>query len=241
VISIAYAEGLYIDEGAAKDWRAQTRKGNRDEVTGKRFVGVRDEVISNGLAAQQFTPLDWRTFRYVKVSIQTKQEPLTIDKVYSVFTGYPFERIGRFEAPDATLNKIDAVGWHTARLCAVETYMDCPYYEQLQYFGDTRIQCLVTLFNSSDDKLVRNAIIQGDQSRMAEGITLSRYPSAELQQIPPFSLWWIGMVHDYYRYRNDAEFVKQFLSGARQVLTFFSRYQQQDGRLKQAPYWEFTD
>ena len=69
------------------------------------------------------------------------------------------------------------IGWRTARLCAVETYMDCPYYEQLQYIGDTRIQALVSLFNSGDDRLAKNAIDQLDQSRLPDGVTLSRYPS----------------------------------------------------------------
>ena len=76
---------------------------------------------------------------------------------------------------------------------------------------------------------------------MAEGITLSRYPTANAQEIPTFSLWWIGMLNDYYMYRNDPSFVKQFLPGERQVLQFFNKYQQPDGSLKNAPYWEFTD
>ena len=139
------------------------------------------------------------------------------------------------------LKKIFETGWRTARLCAVETYMDCPYYEQLQYIGDTRIQALVSLYNTGDDRLMRNAITQLDYSRMAEGITLSRYPTANAQEIPTFSLWWIGMLNDYWMYRNDASFVKQFLPGERQVLQFFSKYQQPDGSLKNAPYWEFTD
>ena len=105
--------------------------------------------------------------------------------------------------------------------------MDCPYYEQLQYFGDTRIQALVTMYNSSDDRLVRSAIIQGDRSRIAEGITMSRYPTASTQIIPPFSLWWIGMVNDYWMYRGDEDFVKTMLPGTREVLTFFNRYQTQ--------------
>ena len=29
-------------------------------------------------------------------------------------------------------------------MCAHETYMDCPYYEQLQYGGDTRLEILAT-------------------------------------------------------------------------------------------------
>ena len=119
--------------------------------------------------------------------------------------------------------------------------MDCPYYEQLQYIGDTRIQALVSLYNSGDDRLVRNAIELLDNSRMAEGITLSRYPTANAQEIPPFSLWWIGMVYDYWRYRPDTNFVKNKLAGTRQVLDFFSRFQLKDGSLVNTPYWNFTD
>jgi hypothetical protein len=100
--------------------------------------------------------------------------PLMI--LYGTFTGYPFQLNAKFDANNDTLNKILEIGWRTARSCAMETYMDCPYYEQLQYIGDSRIQALVTLYNSGDDRLVRNAINQMDHSRIAEGITLSRHP-----------------------------------------------------------------
>jgi hypothetical protein len=42
-------------------------------------------------------------------------------------------------------------------------------------------------------------------------------------------------------YGDDTTFVKNFIPGTRQVLSFFSKYEQHDGRLKNAPYWEFTD
>ncbi len=241
VVSLRYAEALYINEADGKDWRAQRQKGNRNEVDGKRFVGREDEIISNGNDGQQFTALTWRTFRYLQLRVQTKNDPLTIDDLYSHFTGYPFQRVAKFTSGDDTLSAILDVGWRTARLCAVETYMDCPYYEQLQYVGDTRIQALVSLYNSGDDRLVRNAITQIDNSRLAEGLTLSRFPTASPQEIPPFSLWYIGMLHDYWRYRPDSAFVKGKLPGVRQVLQFFSRYQQADGTLKNPPYWNFTD
>jgi hypothetical protein len=76
---------------------------------------------------------------------------------------------------------------------------------------------------------------------MAEGITLSRYPSANAQQIPTFSLWWISMIHDFRKYRDDDEYVRSKLPGIRQVLAFFERYQHDDGSLVRPPYWQFTD
>lgn len=240
-ISMSYAEALYIIEPGNKNWRAQGRKGNRDEIEGKRFVGRKDSIISDGSIGQQFTPLNWRTYRYLQLIVDTKDEPLTIDDLYGVATGYPFKYNSQLETDNAELTKIMEIGWRTARLCSWETYMDCPYYEQLQYIGDTRIQALVSYYDSGDDRLARNAITLLDHSRIAEGITQSRYPTAIPQQIPTFSLWWIGMLHDYYMYRNDNKFIKDKLKGVRDVLAFFNRYQQADGSLKKPPYWEFTD
>jgi hypothetical protein len=240
-ISMAYAEGLYVEEKDKTDWKAQRQKGNRNEIEGKRFVGKEDRIISNGSTNQSFTALWWRTYRYVQVKIETKEEALSVDDLYGLYTGYPFQYKASFETANNLLSNILQIGWRTARLCAFETYMDCPYYEQLQYVGDTRIQALVSLYNSGDDRLVRNAIELLDKSRMAEGITLSRYPTANAQEIPPFSLWWIGMLYDYWMYRPDSNFVKNKLPGLRQVLNFFSQYQSKDGSLLNLPYWNFTD
>ena len=90
-ISMGYAEGLYIIEPNSKDWRAQTKKGNRNEIEGKRFVGRRDSVISDGSSGQQFTPLNWRTYRYLQLIVETKDEPLIIDDLYGMATGYHFK------------------------------------------------------------------------------------------------------------------------------------------------------
>ena len=240
-ITLAYTEALYIKEADESKWKEQNKKGNRNEVEGKRFVGREDVVISNGTANQEYTSLSWRTYRYVQLKLETKNEPLVIDDFYGTFTGYPFKNNSKFISENPLLSDILQTGWRTARLCAVETYMDCPFYEQLQYVGDTRIQALVSLFNSGDDRLMRNAINSIDNSRLAEGVTLSRYPTAHAQEIPTFSLWWIGMLNDYWRYRPDADFIKEKLAGERQVLNFFSRYQQEDGSLKNTPYWNFTD
>jgi alpha-L-rhamnosidase len=157
------------------------------------------------------------------------------------FTAYPFEERARFDAGDATLGRVWEVGWRTARLCAHETYQDCPYYEQLQYVGDTRIQALISYAVAGDDRLARQAIEAFDRSRRSEGITYSRYPSAPQQFIPPFSLLWVGMVHDYWTWRDDPAFVRRQLAGTRTVLDWFSERLRPDGLLGRLPWWNFLD
>jgi len=240
VIDLGYAEALYINENS-KDWRAEHQKGNRNEVEGKRFVGVKDEIICSGGDDETFSPLVYRTYRYIQLQVETKDEPIIINNLYGMYTGYPFTYNAGFTSNDTTLNAILNVGWRTARLDAQETYADCPYYEQLQYVGDTRIQALVSLYNSGDWRLPRNAISQIYNSLMPEGITLSRYPTANPQQIPTFSLIWIGMLHDYLMYRGDTTFIQQNLRAERMILSFFKQHQQADGSLRNVPYWIFSD
>jgi alpha-L-rhamnosidase len=81
-----------------------------------------------------------------------------------------------------------------------------------------------------------------DHSRLPEGITASCYPSYGTQVISPFSLWYIGMLHDYWMYRGDDAILSGYkLLGERGVLDFFSKYQQADGSVKNTPYWAFVD
>ena len=228
---------------AEAPWYPDRRKGkgNRDEIEGKVFRGLHDVVIADGGAHRLYRPLWWRTWRYIEMTVETAGEPLTVEDLRSTCTGYPLVRRARFEGGPADLGKILEIGWRSARLCAHETYMDCPYYEQLEYAGDTRIQALVTLYNTGFGRLVRNAIDLLNSSRTPEGATYSRAPSQLQQYIPPFSLWWIGMVHDYWMYQDDTAFVRQMLPGVRAVLDFFAVRQKENGSLGRMPWWNFVD
>ncbi|MES2061629.1 MAG: alpha-L-rhamnosidase N-terminal domain-containing protein [Bacteroidota bacterium] len=236
-ISFTYCESPMVNVGNTYEMV----KPNRNNVDGYKFVGRKDSITANGSAHQSFTTLAFRTYRYILVNITTKDQPLTIDDIYGTFTGYPFKQNATIHTGNPETQQIMDIGWRTARLCAVETYFDCPYYEQLQYIGDGRIQALVSYYNTGDDRLARNALNLIDHSRIAEGITLSRHPSYNPQIISTFSLWYVGMLHDYWMYRNDPKFVKDKLDGVRQVLAFFSKYQQANGSLKNPPYWTFVD
>ncbi len=232
-VRLTYAEALIDHEGG---------KGHRDEVAGREAFGISDCFVMDGGRNRTFRPLGYRTYRYIDVEIQTGAEALTLEDLSGVATGYPFNATGSFTSDDLGLAKIWDAGWRTARLCAYDTYMDCPYYEQMQYVGDTRIQGLISLYVAGDDRLLRNAIQLFDWSRLPSGLTRSRYPSMRLQIIPTYSLLWVDMLHDYWWHRSDADFVKAMLPGLQSVLGWFERHIDGDtGMLGPLPYWNFVD
>jgi hypothetical protein len=231
-IRFTYAEALYDKN---------QHKGDRDEVANRIALGITDTFLPDGGAHRAFEPLWWRTWRYLDIDIKTADEPLTLESLTAQFTAYPFEERASFHSPDAELDKIWEISWRTARLDAHETYMDTPYYEQLQYIGDTRIQALISYAVAGDDRLAVQALHAFDQSRIPEGITRSRYPSSLPQTIPTFSLLWIGMVHDYWMYRPDPAPARSAIQGSRAVLAWFANQEAPDGLLRKLPWWSFID
>jgi len=231
-IRLTYAEALYD---------AKQQKGDRDEVGTRQALGLHDTFLPDGGEHRSFEPLWWRTWRYLDLDIETADAPLTIESVAANFTAYPFVERATFQSDDPDLKRIWDISWRTARLDAHETYMDTPYYEQLQYIGDTRLQALISYTIAGDDRLALQALKAFDESRLPEGITQSRYPTFQPQIIPTFSLLWIGMLHDYWMYRPDPAPVKDMLPGTRTVLQWFAHYEQPDGLLRKLPWWSFVD
>jgi len=232
LIRLTYAEALFDAKG---------QKGSRNEIVGKHILGVFDEFLPDGAANRTFTPLGWKTWRYLQLDIETADQLLEVDKLRTWFTAYPFEQRGHFDSDDDSLKPIWDISWRTARLDAHDTYMDTPYYERLQYVGDTRIQALISYTVAGDDRLARQAIQAFNNSHIPEGLTFSRYPSSVRQIIPTFSLLWVGMLHDFWMYRSDPDFVRAQLPGTRTVLDWFLDRQRADGLLLKIPWWPFVD
>ncbi len=231
-IKITYGEAMFDDK---------YQKGNRDAVEGRKIFGNYDIITMDGGDKRNYSPLYYRTFRFVELEIETGDEPLVLEDFTSRFTAYPFKENGKFSSNDPLLKQIWDIGWRTARLCAYDTYMDTPYYEQLQYVADTRIQALVSLYVSGDDRLMRNAIEQLHDSQIPDGLTQSRYPTELPQLIPNFSLFWVSILHDYWRYRSDDAFLKQYLPSIRHVFSWFESRLTEKEMIGLQPYWDFTD
>jgi len=231
-VRLTYSEALVDDRG---------EKGNRNQIEGKHTGGVQDEFLPGGCHSCEFIPLSWRTWRFLQLEVQTGGQALQIEKLTAWFTAFPFTVRAHFKSDNNLLAPIWDVGWRTALLDAHDTYMDTPYWERLQYVGDTRIQALISYAVAGEDRLARQAIQAFNNSRIPDGLTQSRYPSSLVQMIPTFSLLWVGMVHDFWMYRDDPDFVREQIPGTRAVLDWYLSRQRSDGLIGKIPWWPFVD
>jgi hypothetical protein len=176
IVRIFWQESLYQNQSASE-------KGHRDEIEGKYFVttwskkdGIGDTFRPDGGENRSFESLWWHAGRYVEILVVTQDEPLALHQLTLRETRYPLEMESRIEFDDPRLSTIVPLAVRTLQMCSHETYMDCPYFEQLMYIGDGRIEALITYAITRDDRLPKKALRTFEWSRLSNGLTQSRYP-----------------------------------------------------------------
>ena len=230
-IKLTYTEALYDAEGM---------RGDRDLVEGRKALGIFDTFIADG-SVRTFAPLWWRTWRYAELDIQTGSSALTLEAMRVYETGYPFQKIARFNSSDPGLNRIWDVGWRTAEVDAHETYMDSSYWEQLQYQGDTRLQMLISYAVAGDPRLAQQAIESFAESDVHGGLQQGAYPSRSDNVIATFALAWVGMLNDWAMEQPDKTVIVRNLPRMRKVLDWFEPTRRPNGLLGKNPHWNFID
>jgi len=229
-VELTYAEALYRDDEKTPQHVPEEGvvRGHSDRY-----------VVGDGY--QHYEPLRWRAFRYLAVEVDTADDPVTLADLSYRFTGYPFEERATFESSNPDHADVWDVSWRTVRRCAHETFEDCPYYEQLQYAGDTQPVMLYAGYVSGDWQLARQAVYHFDWSRDATGLTKSRYPSRIPQKIPSWSLLWVKLVRDYWWHTDDKQTVHDVLDGVDATLAWFADYETDEGVAADLPHWKVVD
>ena len=228
-IRLIYAES-YVDE--------KGEKGVRDDASG-RLTGITDVILAAG------APLAWdsfwfRTFRFIRVEVEAETE-LTLAMPAFLETDYPLPVSTLPTLTPDWADQLWRISLRTLNRCMHETYEDCPYYEQLQYIMDTRLEMLFTYAVGGDTRMARHTLWDFHCSQLPDGMLQSRYPSQYPQVIPVFSLHWIFMLEDYYTQTGDSALLKQYRSTMDGVLDYFDRHIGGSGLVEHLGYWDFGD
>jgi alpha-L-rhamnosidase len=207
---------------------------------GCELTGYADRIVL-GNGHTFWSPLHWRTFKYIEVLVETADEPLDIVALSVINCHYPLLPVAPFRCDDEDLNRFWDVGVRGQQCCAHYFFADCPYYEQLQYGGDAQTQALFSYWMSGDTTLARQALRFFHWSRTPEGLVQSRYPSRPPQIIPYWSLHYLLMLHDWYQYTGRAQEIRQEVLGAVNDLRWFLDRRQPDGLIGKLTYWCVAD
>ncbi|KAL2788516.1 hypothetical protein BJX66DRAFT_352655 [Aspergillus keveii] len=241
-MKVTYSEGYELEPRAYPFFRT---KKDRLDATGH-LIGPFDEVEFKLKNSDPYTyePFWFRTFRLIRLEVTVGSEPITLTSFTATQVNYPLVVKASWEDPgDADSKAIWDVSIRTLRNCMFDGYSDCPFYEQLQYSGDSRQVGLFHYLLSGDDRLMRQAVTNYAASIVAEGLTQSRFPSHVPQVIAGFSLYWILQIADHHLFFGDTTFTRSFLPRIDGVLEFFAAHIDQLGLVGGLPedVWQYVD
>lgn len=117
-VRLQYSECYVVENG----------KADRTDAVNGHLEGYSDVTVFQEVAgteeARVIEPFWFRTFRYIKVTIETGSEALALDSMDYLETGYPLEVRTQVETSDPTMQQIWDISLRTLRRCMHETYVD---------------------------------------------------------------------------------------------------------------------
>ena len=235
-IHFLYAESYGFDRDG------EYIKEKRDDCCrqGSYLKGGEDVYFADG-RSQQYAPFHYRAFRFIRLEIRGGEEPIRLRLKALRQTGYPLAVQSRFHCGKEPLDQIWEVSLRTLKSCMYDTYMDCPYYERMQYLLDTRLEALYGYAVSRDDRLARKALRDFYNTQLPNGLMPCHSPSNILQIIPTFTFYWIMMLGDHYLYFGDKNLIESYYPGVEKALAYFTDRLDDRGLLSDTGFWQFVD
>lgn len=233
VVTWGWAESLVGKDG---------RKGNRDEWQEKEFTHtLTDTFLCDGRTDAFFTTPWWRCGKWCRITIQTKDSPLLVQKISIAETRYPLEIESSFKCDLPEITAVSQICERTIQMCMHEMMFDCPYYEQQMYPGDTRIELNILNALTHDARMHHFVMGLFNGNRRDNGMVPMNYPTRCTQESTTYTMCWILMFNDYLMWHDDAEFLKAQMPGVCNSMMGLERYENADGLLENLPGWSFMD
>jgi hypothetical protein len=198
--------------------------------------------LTLGRGATRHESFDPWGFRYLAVIVRETKKPVDI-AVYLRTALYPLNVKADFQSSDPMLNDIYRISVRAQECCMLDAYVDCPWREQAQWWGDARVQAANTLHLAADARLLARGIRQTAGQEAPNGLTYGLTPTTSHHCIlPDYTLTWIMTIWDYYRQTGDVSLVREYAPRMLRALSYFEGALAPNGLLPyDERYWLFLD
>ncbi|MBQ7258016.1 MAG: family 78 glycoside hydrolase catalytic domain [Abditibacteriota bacterium] len=161
---------------------------------------------------QSYKTFQIRGFRYTYITFRNLIAPIKIRSINATYSAYQQNNQGSFICSDYLLNKMWEIGANTMRACALDTYVDCPTYEQTLWVGDARNESLVDYAVNGDNRLWLRWLRITGQSLERSPITESQVPSGWQNILPAWTFLWMRSCVEYYKFTGDKDGAKDLMT-----------------------------
>jgi len=231
--------------GEVIDWQAaETLTGLTPDVitpfTGCNVALCNRLTLAAGTTSfEQFEP--WG-FRYLAVIARGNRRPLKV-RLHLRTTLYPLDIKASFRCSDARLNDIWNISVRAQECCSLDAFVDCPWREQAQWWGDARVQGANTFHLSADVTLFERGIRQTARQETPEGLTYGLTPANQHHCIlPDYTLTWIMTLWDWYWQTGETGLLEKYAERAWRALGYFCKMTDETGLIPyDERYWLFLD
>lgn len=172
---------------------------------------------------------DYKAFRYVELlGLPGELSPFDIwvDERH-----YPFGEDVKMSLSDPVVEKIWDICALAVKLGTQDSYLDCMSREKGAYLGDAFVTGLSHLYLTGDSRMLRKVLEDFALSAELRPGLMAVAPGAFEQEIADYSLLWIPLLLEYYRWSGDMDFVKTMLPVADGVITYFGTWENDAGLL----------
>ena len=175
-----------------------------------------------------------RGFRYVLMTLEPCKEKVFVNSLSSIDMSYPISTEYGFSCSDEIMNEIFRMCDHSAECCTLDTYIDCPAYEQNPWTGDAYITSQINLncfgeyeMSKSYHRLISESIEDGLQKVYRtnnpryvnrKNLPCACFPTYPDGTIPIWSYMWMNSVYDHYMYTGDRQFLIDILPAIEESL-----------------------
>ena len=222
-----------------------------------------DEILTNGDVAlfrmQAINSVIWKlkkgkyslitnepySMKYLKLI--NKSETAVV-KIQSVgITEFAFDYHDRgLKSDNAVLNSIYDAAVETFRQNTLDIYMDCPSRERAGWLCDSfftsRVEYELTGKSAVEKNFLENFIFSKAFNGVDEGMLPMCYPADFAKSyIPQWAMWYVLELEEYLERTGDRQLIKDAMGRMRDLLSFFEKYENEDGLLEHLPSWNFVE
>lgn len=181
-------------------------------------------------------------FRNAIVRVRNNSADFKLN-VRARWTAYPLELRGKLKTSDAVVDRIWNASVYTQKICTLDSYVDTPWREQAQWWGDARVQSWNTFFIANDPRVLARGIHIIGMQTAPDGLTYGHAPTmAHHCILPDFSLTWITTLWDYYWQTGSLELFRENRKTVDGIIAYFDARLSERGLPKHDPlHWLFLD